>query len=294
MGRKGNGKSKITNSIGTVRPAAATRAGPVQVLKDREDVATVGLYDTYPLQSDADLLIGGTVVLDESEKLSDVSMSTKAGSEAGELADCFIVDPPETLPEEIFDIRELWNPEPICTPEREALPDIGEPPQSTAAPATTTTTTISPEALGAAAKVAKDLVDRIDLDNLVDKVNKKVQKRKRQEEEGEKKEKAPKKRKKKAKDEAKPTPSAALGAAPSTTPPLFSRVPAPTDLPKGTERSVSPISPVIGLTQLGWPRETRHKPNPQPARKFYCKGVKSMVLLVYGTPDPFGVSLTVY
>ena len=76
MGRKGNGKPKITNSIGTVRPPATTKAGPVQVVKDREDVATVGLYDTYPLQSVADPLIGGTVVLDESEKLSDGSMST--------------------------------------------------------------------------------------------------------------------------------------------------------------------------------------------------------------------------
>ena len=159
------------------------------------------------------------------------------------------------------------------------------------------TTNISPEALGAAAQVANDLVDRIDWD-VVDEANKKVQKRKRQEEmpseEAEKKEKAPKKRKKKAKDEVKPTPSAALGAAPSTTPPLPSCVPAPIDLPKGTESSVSPISPVIGLTQLGWPRETRNEPNPQPAQKFYCKGVKSVVLLVYGAPDPFGVCLTVY
>ena len=111
------------------------------------------------------------------------------------------MDPPETLPEEIVDIRELWNPEPICTPEREALPDIGEPRQSTAAPATvpTATTTISPEALGAAAQAANDLVDRIDWENVVDEPNKKLQKRKRQEEnpsgEGEKKEKALKKRK---------------------------------------------------------------------------------------------------
>ena len=107
------------------------------------------------------------------------------------------MDPPEILPEEVFDIRELWNPEPICTPEREALPDIGEPPQSTAAPTTvpTATTTISPEALGAAAQAANDLVDRIDWENVLEEPNKKLQKRKRQEEnpsEGEKKEKAPK------------------------------------------------------------------------------------------------------
>ena len=161
----------------------------------------------------------------------------------------------------------------------------------------TATTTISPEALGAAAQAANDLVDRIDWENVVDEPIRKLQKRKRQEEnpsEGEKKEKAPKKRKKKAKDEVKPTPSAALGAAPSATPPLPPRVPAPIDLPKGTERSVSPISLVIGLTQLGWPRETRNESNPKPARKFYCKGTRTVVVLVYGIPDPFGVSLTVY
>ena len=126
----------------------------------------------------------------------------------------------------------------------------------------------------------------------MDETNKKLQKRKRQAEidlEDEKKEKALKKRKKKAKDEVKPTPSAALGAVPSASPPLPPRVPAPIDLPKGTERSVSPISPVIGLT-----RETRNEPNPQPARKFYCKGTRSIVVLVYRTPDPFGVGQTVY
>ena len=81
--KKTKKKTKITNSIRTVRPPAATEAGPVQAVKDREDVATVGLYYTYPLQSDADPLIRGTVVLDQSDNLSDVSMDTKAGSEAG-------------------------------------------------------------------------------------------------------------------------------------------------------------------------------------------------------------------
>ena len=81
------------------------------------------LYDTYPLQSETDPLIGGTVELEESDKLSDVSIFTKPPSEAGELADCYIVDPPQTLPEEIFDISELLEtPEPLVTPDRYVLP----------------------------------------------------------------------------------------------------------------------------------------------------------------------------
>ena len=48
---------------------------------------------------------------------------TKPSSEAGELADCYIFDPPETLPEEIFDISELLEtPETVCTPERYVQP----------------------------------------------------------------------------------------------------------------------------------------------------------------------------
>ena len=58
--------------------------GPVQVLKRREELSTVELYDTYPLQSETDPLIGGTVELEESDKLSDVSILTKPPSEAGE------------------------------------------------------------------------------------------------------------------------------------------------------------------------------------------------------------------
>ena len=97
--------------------------GPVQVLKRREELGTVELYDTYPLQSETDPLIGGTVELEESDKLSDVSILTKPPSEAGELADCYIVDPPQTLPEEIFDISELLEtPEPLVTPDRYVLP----------------------------------------------------------------------------------------------------------------------------------------------------------------------------
>ena len=97
--------------------------GPVQVLKQREELSTVELYDTYPLQSETDPLIGGTVELEESDKLSDVSILTKPSSEAGELADCYIVDLPQTLPEEIFDISELLEtPEPLVTPDRYVLP----------------------------------------------------------------------------------------------------------------------------------------------------------------------------
>ena len=81
------------------------------------------LYDTYPLQSETDPLIGGTVELEESDKLSDVSILTKPSSEAGELADCYIVDPPQTLPEEIFAISELLEtPEPLVTPDRYVQP----------------------------------------------------------------------------------------------------------------------------------------------------------------------------
>ena len=97
--------------------------GPVQVLKRREELGTVELYDTYPLQSETDPLIGGTVELEESDKLSDVSILTKPPSEAGELADCYIVEPPQTLPEEIFDISELLEtPEPLVTPDHYVLP----------------------------------------------------------------------------------------------------------------------------------------------------------------------------
>ena len=58
--------------------------GPVQVLKRREELGTVELYYTYPLQSETDPLIGGTVELEESDKLSDVSILTNPPSEAGE------------------------------------------------------------------------------------------------------------------------------------------------------------------------------------------------------------------
>ena len=146
MVRKGSSsKPKNSNTASTPRPAPAAAAaaaaaaanvdaagvvgtaletGPVQVLKQRDELSTLELYDTYPLQSETDPLIGGTTVeLEESNKLSDVSILTKPSSEAGELADCYIVDPPQTLLEEIFDISELLEtPEPLVTPDRYVLP----------------------------------------------------------------------------------------------------------------------------------------------------------------------------
>ena len=38
----------------------ALEPGPVQVLKQREELSTVELYDTYLLQSEADPLMGGS------------------------------------------------------------------------------------------------------------------------------------------------------------------------------------------------------------------------------------------
>ena len=83
MVHKGNTeKTKNTNSTTARRApaaAAAAQAGSVQALNDREEVATVGLFDTYPLQSDADPFIGGAVVDYNSDTLSDVSMTTNPG-----------------------------------------------------------------------------------------------------------------------------------------------------------------------------------------------------------------------
>ena len=129
---------------------------------------------------------------------------------------------------------------------------------------------------------------------MVDQVNKKIKKRKRKEEsdlEVEKKGKdTPKKKKQKkaaTKDAVKTAPSAALGAAPSPTPPLPSRIPSPVDRSREPERCVSPL---IGLTHACWPRQRRNNPNRQPDRVFYCKGTRAVVVLVYGPPHPIGVS----
>ena len=172
MVHKGNtGKAKNSNSTTARQPpaAAAAEAGPVQMFKDREEVATVGLLNTYPLQSDADSLIGGTVD-ENSDALSDVSMITNPGDYGELLPDCMIVDPLETLPEELFDVSDLLDPN-LSTPE--VLPDI-QPPQSSCSsasssssyvpvvmthrtPLTNVTNTITPDTLTAAAYTANAL-----------------------------------------------------------------------------------------------------------------------------------------
>ena len=68
---------------------------------------------------------GGTVVDDDSNALSDVSMITNPGDYGEHLPDCMIIDPPETLQDELFYVSDLWDPN-LSTPE--VLPDI-QPPQ---------------------------------------------------------------------------------------------------------------------------------------------------------------------
>ena len=111
MVRKGNTEKANNTNFTTARRAPATaaaaqagpvQAGPVQALKDRAEGVTVSLFDTYPLQSEADAFTGGAVVDDNSDALSDVSTITNPG-DYGELPDCMIIDPPETLQEELFD-----------------------------------------------------------------------------------------------------------------------------------------------------------------------------------------------
>ena len=298
--------------------------GPVQVLKRREELGTVELYDTYPLQSETDPLIGGTVELEESDKLSDVSILTNPPSEAGELADCYIVDPPQTLPEEIFDISELLEtPEPLVTPDRYVLPymkvvdwAVADAEEEEGEEEKKVVTNPFDTGLDQLSKrenlishlrkvnkndsraVARDLAN---IDRLVNeaeagnKVNKRAPKKKRKDEnaleEDEKtcKDTPKKKKQKKAttKDAVKTAPPPVLGAAPSSTPPLPSTSPPPVDPPREQERCVSPL---IGLTHGCWPRERRNDPNPLPARVFYCKSTKAVVVQVFGPPVPVGVS----
>ena len=213
--------------------------GPVQVLKQREELSTVELYDTYPLQSETDPLIGGTVELEESDKLSDVSILTKPPSEAGELADCYIVDPPQTLPEEIFDISDLLEtPEPLVTPEPYVPPYVKVVDRAVA----------DAEEEGEEEKKVANIyrfVNKAEADN---KVNKRAAKKKRKDENAlEEDEKAckdtPKKKKQKKatpKDAVKTAPPPVLGAAPSSTPPLPSTSPPPVDPPREQERCTIP------------------------------------------------------
>ena len=267
--------------------------GPVQVLKRREELSTVELYDTYPLQSETDPLIGGTVELEESDKLSDVSILTNPPSEVGELADCYIVDPPQTLPEEIFDISELLEtPEPLVTPDRDVLPYMKVVDRAVAD---------AEEEEGEEEKKVVTNIDRlVNEAEAGNKVNKRAPKKKRKDEKAlEEDEKTckdtPKKKKQKkatTKDAVKTAPlPPVLGAAPSSTPPLPSTSPPPVDPPREQERCVSPL---IGLTHGCWPRERRNDPNPLPARVFYCKSTKAVVVQVFGPPVPVGVSEQVY
>ena len=106
---------------------------------------------------------------------------------------------------------------------------------------------------------------------MVDQVNKKIQKKKRKDENDLEVENTckytPKKKKQKkaaTKDAVKTAPLPALGAAPSTTPPLPLSIPPPVDLSREPERCVSPL---IGLTHGSWPKQRRNDPNPHPHRE---------------------------
>ena len=61
----------------------------------------------------------------------------------------------------------------------------------------------------------------------------------------------------------------------------------------GRERgTVSPISPILGLTQINWPKERKDNPPPKPQYVYHSKMCKNVTVLVYGPPDPLGVSKT--
>ena len=61
----------------------------------------------------------------------------------------------------------------------------------------------------------------------------------------------------------------------------------------GRERgTVSPISPILGLTQINWPKERKDDPPPKPQYIYHTKMCKNLTVLVYGPPDPLGVSKT--
>ena len=131
-----------------------------------------------------------------------------------------------------------------------------------------------------------------------DRVNKKTPKKKKKDENDLEDEKtckdAPKKKKQKkaaTKDAVKTAPPPALGATPSSTPPLPSSIPPPVDRPREPERCVSPL---IGLTHGSWSKQRRNDPHPQPDRVFYCKDTKAVVVQVFGPPVPVGVSQQVY
>ena len=230
-----------------------------------------------------------------SDALSDVSMITNPGV-YGELPDCMIVDPPETLLEELFDVSDLWNPNPT-TPV--VLPDILSPQSNCASsvsdgvthrtPLTDVTNTITPSTLTEAAYTAKRLTEDAEmvatqllmaiLAGIGELENGKVVKRKRSisvggggggtkkkvtlDAEGnvvavEKKPRAPRKQKKCKEEQVNsnqppppPPPYAPATVAPAAAVPPSSDGP----LCRRETGTISPISPMLGLTQFQWPKE---------------------------------------
>ena len=93
----------------------------------------------------------------EADSLSTVSLETNIG-DYSKLPDCMIIDPPETLPEEIFDVRELWNLEPPSPETYQPICLTSTPVASTAGdPLVDVTNIISPEKLAEAGEAATTL-----------------------------------------------------------------------------------------------------------------------------------------
>ena len=105
--------------------------------------------------------IRGTMVDDNSDALSDVSMITNPG-DYGQLSDCMIIDPPVTFPEELFDIGDLWTPN--STIPAEVLSDI-QPPQSNCA-STSSSSTSSVSVAGTHRTLLTDVTRTITLATL--------------------------------------------------------------------------------------------------------------------------------
>ena len=114
----------------------------------------------------------------------------------------------------------------------------------------------------------------------------------------EKKPRAPKKQKKAKEEEVHRRPPAAAAAAAANYDPgvKASYKPQPPSIEGqhcGRERgTVSPISPIVGLTQINWPKERKDDQPPKPQYVFHSKTSKNLSVLVYGPPDPLGVSKT--
>ena len=286
------------------------------------------------------------MVDDNSDALSDVSMITNPG-DYGELPDCIIIDPPETLQDELFDVSDLWGPN-LATPE--VLPDI-QPPQFSCSfaassyvpvvvthrtPLTNVTNTIAPDTLTAAAYTTNALATGAGLTSqpLMSILAGKTEpedpnvknKRKRSPSGGggggggggkkkvvldaegnevvvEKKPRAPKKQKKAKEEEVHRRPAAAAAAAADPAAANYdpgvkaSYKPQPPSIEGqhcGRERrTVSPISHIVGLTQINLPKERMDDPPTKPQYVFHSETSKNLSVLVYGPPDPLGVSKTI-